>query len=137
MSCHIAIYIHIVNMRNRDMWYKKFSWYTSLLPIIFQLLLQAITKHTFGQWKMKCLAVQGARVNLESLLQKEFLQHYFDSWRNAVTFSNSLRYMIHNWYVYDITVCVLSAELYKKSLWSNGIRNCWQFILNVGEIVLL
>ena len=57
-------------------------------------IMQTITKHAFSQWRMKCLSVQGARANVELLMHKEVLQHYFDCWRNAVTFSNSLRYYV-------------------------------------------
>jgi len=33
-------------------------------------------------------------MNLESLLQKEILQQYFDIWRGIVSSSSSLRYMV-------------------------------------------
>ena len=45
---------------------------------------------------MKCLKVQGTRKNLESLLQKKNLQHYFDIWRETVSSSSSLRYVVDN-----------------------------------------
>ena len=63
---------------------------------IYPIVIQAITKHAFSQWRMKCLSVQGARENVKSLMHKELLQHYFDSWRNTVISCNSLRCVILN-----------------------------------------
>lgn len=68
-------------------------------------------------------------MSLGSLLQKEILQRYFDSWRNTVNFSNSLRYRIfinntHKYFVPRATQQEFVRQRNAKTL--TLYFTCWQ-----------